>query len=269
MLSDALTSLRAAPSRTWSVIITLYGDAVVPRGGSLWLGTVLEIFAALEIGGNVVRTAMSRLATEGWLARQRLGRHSFYSLTESGGATFAPATARIYHAAPAAWDGRFHIALGDATPPGFAPLAPGLRVGLAPAPGIGGLVATGDAESARALAARLWPNQALAARYREFIRVFAPVAPPAVPLDAMLLRLLLIHSYRRILLRDPLLPTALLPPDWPGTAARATCASLYHRLLPASEAWLDERGRTAEGPLPAAAPSLAARFGGTTYYENS
>jgi phenylacetic acid degradation operon negative regulatory protein len=32
-------------------------------------------------------------------------------------------------------------------------------------------------------------------------------------------RTLLIHAYRRVLLRDPLLPAALLPLDWPGAAA--------------------------------------------------
>ena len=28
------------PVRAWSLIITLYGDAIVPRGGSLWLGAL-------------------------------------------------------------------------------------------------------------------------------------------------------------------------------------------------------------------------------------
>ena len=28
------------PVRAWSLIITLYGDSIVPRGGSLWLGSL-------------------------------------------------------------------------------------------------------------------------------------------------------------------------------------------------------------------------------------
>jgi phenylacetic acid degradation operon negative regulatory protein len=40
-------------------------------------------------------------------------------------------------------------------------------------------------------------------------------------------RTLLIHAYRRVLLRDPLLPPALLPLDWPGAAAYALCRDFY------------------------------------------
>ena len=41
------------------------------------------------------------------------------------------------------------------------------------------------------------------------------------------MRTLLIHAYRRVLLRDPLLPPALLPLDWPGAAAYALCRDFY------------------------------------------
>src|SRR5262245_51763084 len=66
-LGEILRHLRAEPSRTWSVIITVFGDAIVPRGGAVWLGTLVSFFAALGIGDGVVRTAMSRLAADGWL----------------------------------------------------------------------------------------------------------------------------------------------------------------------------------------------------------
>ena len=72
-LAPILAHLNAGPSRTWSVIITLFGDAIVPRGGAIWLGTLLAIFRALDIGDGVVRTAMSRL-TAGSLAGAYQGR---------------------------------------------------------------------------------------------------------------------------------------------------------------------------------------------------
>src|SRR5579871_1840161 len=112
-LAPILGHLRAEPSRTWSIIVTLYGDAVAPRGGSLWLGTLLEIFEALGIGGNVVRTAMSRLASDGWLERTRVGRNAFYRLAEKGSETFAAAERRIYAVGPPAWDGAFALAVLD------------------------------------------------------------------------------------------------------------------------------------------------------------
>jgi phenylacetic acid degradation operon negative regulatory protein len=72
----------------------------------------------------------------------------------------------------------------------------------------------------------------------------------------MPVRILLIHDYRRIVLRDPRLPSGLLPPDWPGLPARALCARLYAALAPASERWLDatsnREGLLQRGPDPAA-----------------
>ena len=66
-LARIVEQLKREPSRTGSIVITVFGDAIVPRGGSVWLGTLLEFFKTLDIDGNVVRTAMSRLAADGWL----------------------------------------------------------------------------------------------------------------------------------------------------------------------------------------------------------
>jgi hypothetical protein len=84
MLQALLADLRDRPSRTGALIITLYGDALASRGGSVWLGTLLEVFRAMGVGDGVVRTAVSRLATEGWLSRSRAGRNSFYRLDQAG-----------------------------------------------------------------------------------------------------------------------------------------------------------------------------------------
>ena len=79
--------------------------------------------------------------------------------------------------------------------------------------------------------------------------------------DAFTARILLIHHYRRVVLRDPLLPTALLPRDWPGRAARTLCGEIYRGLLPASEQWLDRNASNENGPLPKPGGELAQRFG--------
>src|SRR5258705_10628481 len=87
-LARIVQQLKREPSRTGSIVITVFGDAIVPRGGSVWLGTLLEFFKALDIDSGVGRTAMSRLATDGWPERNKVGRNSFYRLDKSGGATF-------------------------------------------------------------------------------------------------------------------------------------------------------------------------------------
>jgi phenylacetic acid degradation operon negative regulatory protein len=254
------------PPAAWSLIITVYGDAVVPRGGSLWLGTLLEVMAAFGIAGGGVRTAMSRLAADGWLERERIGRNSFYRLTEKGRTTFETATERIYFAPQHVWDRRLRIAVvenGEARAAleaiGFGAIAAGVLIapsGDEPLPA--GAVVLHAAEvgedEARRLAARAWPLERIAEGYRRFIAVFGKLGSGDLAklgeLEALALRILLIHEYRRIILRDPLLPDALLPAGWPGREARALCASLYRALVLPSEQWLDAHGVDENGPLP-------------------
>ncbi|MBS0562203.1 MAG: phenylacetic acid degradation operon negative regulatory protein PaaX [Proteobacteria bacterium] len=276
-LAPILGHLRAEPSRTWSIIVTLYGDAVVPRGGSLWLGTLLEIFEASGIGGNVVRTAMSRLASDGWLERTRVGRNAFYRLAEKGRDTFAAAERRIYAAGPPAWDGAFALAVLDGPKrdadraaleaAGFATLASGVLVAppgaAAPDSGAIRLRAVAEGDGARRLAAQAWPPDRLAEGYRRFLAAFMPLRDAAAgltDLDALVARLLLIHEYRRLVLRDPNLPDALRPEDWPGREARALCAAAYPALLAASERWLDAHALNEDGKLPPPDGTIGARF---------
>jgi phenylacetic acid degradation operon negative regulatory protein len=74
------------------------------------------------------------------------------------------------------------------------------------------------------------------------------------------LRTLLIHEYRRVLLRDPNLPEALLPAGWPGIQARALCETLYRGLLSGSESFLHTLVETPEGPLTATPLSISLRL---------
>ena len=265
------------PIRTWSLIVTLYGDAVVPRGGVLWLGSLITLMEAFGIAPGIVRTAGSRLAADDWLARTRIGRKSYYSLSPQGRAAFAEATERIYFSSSADWNGRFHIAvLGDAGDgeraavrrqlenAGYGLLAPTVMIapdGQAPADMSSSdaielnVVAVGD-DDARRLAERVWPLERIAAGYERFCAQFEALnrqvaaGETFAPLDSLLARILLVHEFRRIILRDPALPAALLPPDWPGTKAREMSGRIYQALLEPSEAWLDANAVSDDGALP-------------------
>ena len=92
-----LTSFeRRRPLRAGSLIVTIYGDAIVPRGGSLWLGSLLDMLAGFGVEPGLVRTAVSRLVADGWFERTRIGKQSYYRLSPWGAAEFATATTRIY-----------------------------------------------------------------------------------------------------------------------------------------------------------------------------
>src|ERR1700760_1249662 len=108
-LARIVEQLKREPSRTGSIAITVFGDAIVPRGGSVWLGTLLEFFKTLDIDSGVVRTAMSRLAADGWLERHKVGRNSYYRLVKKGRQTFDAATRHIYDPPPSGWAGRFEL----------------------------------------------------------------------------------------------------------------------------------------------------------------
>lgn len=279
-----------SPIRAWSLIVTIYGDAVAPRGGELWLGTLTDLLGAIGIDDRLVRTAMSRLASEGWLERTKIGRKSFYRLSDGGRRAFADATRRIYFAAPQAWKGNWRLAVLTASGEirtaqrellkgqGFGQLAP--TVFLAPATASGDLFsgntadysgivwldASGSAADAAVLAGEAFQLSEVAAGYRRFLQAFSPLAgvldagEALSPLECLVGRILLVHEYRRLVLRDPLLPDPLLPADWPGHAARALAARIYRRLVEPSERWLDGHGERTDGHLPPPDAAFYERF---------
>ena len=283
-LARIIQQLKREPSRTGSIVITVFGDAIVPRGGSVWLGTLLEFFKELDIDASVVRTAMSRLTADGWFERNRIGRNSFYRLVQSGRQTFDIATKHIYGPPATDWTGRFELLLigngedRDASREslknaGFGSPLPGVWVAPSgvpvPAEAAGAirLEVSAEDDSGRRLLSESWPLHRTADAYQKFMKTFEPLhgwivgGERLAEADAFTARVLLIHHYRRVVLRDPLLPTSLLPEDWPGRAARSLCGEIYRALLPASEQWLDRHATNENGPLPKPGAELSKRFG--------
>ena len=128
------------------------------------------------------------------------------------------------------------------------------------------LEVSAEDDSGRRLLSESWPLDRTADAYLKFTKAFEPLRSwigrraGLSELEAFTARILLIHHYRRVILRDPLLPLALLPRTWPGNAARELCGEIYRSVLPASEQWLARHGLNESGALPAAASELARRF---------
>lgn len=289
---------RQRPLRAGSLIVTVYGDAIAPRGGTVTLGSLIRLVAPLGVTDRLVRTSVGRLAAEDWLESARAGRLSEYALSASGRVRFAAATRRIYGTASPEWDGRWTLVMLPALRgpdrqavrdelgwAGFGEPSSGVFMHPACAPAeardrlavlgvakhavilrtIGDAqVSNGDAELVRAG----WQLDELGARYQRFVRSFEPVseamsggALPA-PESAFALRTLLVHEYRRILLRDPWLPTALLPADWVGSAAYDLCRRIYPRVFARAEEYVSAIGARLDGALPAPSEATYERFGG-------
>src|SRR5260370_35796314 len=100
--NDALAAVvaRAGPAnfRAWSIAVSFLGDCVVPRAGDVGMATITQVLAAFGIDPGVTRPSMSRLAGEGWVTRQKVGRNSFYSLTPVALAASQAASRGIYAA---------------------------------------------------------------------------------------------------------------------------------------------------------------------------
>jgi len=282
------------PLRGGSLLITVFGDSIAPRGGAVTLGSLIRLAAPFGLTERLVRTSVARLAREGWLVAQRSGRRSEYRLTRGGGERFAEATQRIYGESPREWDGRWTLLVLPSSRPqraqlreslkwlGFGQLSPSLLAHPGCSPGqarhwlrnLDGAADAlllrslgGDLAADRRLAAQGWDLDELARRYRRFLARFAPVGSAvrsrgAPPQTAFLVRTLLIHEYRKIHLQDPLLPPALLPRDWVGTAAYALCRRLYARVFADAETYLSATAHRLHRRLPVANAAAHARFGG-------
>jgi phenylacetic acid degradation operon negative regulatory protein len=269
------------PARIWSLIVTFYGDAIVPRGGSLWIGSLIEIMALFRIDAGHVRTAVSRLSSDGWLASTKRGRASFYRLTKSGEAEFLQATQRIYSGVPLR-QGEMSVAvIGPAADDparirailksaGYVAVSPVIHVGFVDLPTAlaardGVFIMTPRADDRRAFAAAAFRLDEVTQAYGDFVALFSPLAEALErkTLDdeqALVARTLLIHVFRRVVLRDPGLPADLLPADWQGDAARALAARVYAQVVGPSERFLDRKAQSEDGRLPAPSPAFHSRF---------
>jgi len=291
---------RSRPTlRAGSLITTVFGDSIAPRGGTVWLGSLIRAMAEFGVNERLVRTSVFRLVKDGWLQSTQVGRRSFYSLSDEGREKFRAATHRIYGEPVTDWDGTWCLLLLSNLDAGArealrrecgwlgfgalsanvlahpAPDASDLEVTLKRA-GVNGDVVviaghTVKSDSAmRKLAGSAWNLDDIDARYEAFVTMFRPLFAALQktgnvdPRTAFVARTLLIQEYRKVLLRDPQLPQELLPAGWHGTAAYQLCRNLYHGLYQAADDYLTEVMETADGPLPPPAGDYMQRFGGLT-----
>ena len=290
-MSDAVAVVlkrfrRQRPIRGGSLLITIFGDAIAPRGGIISLGSLIALARPFGLTERLVRTSVARLAGDGWLVARREGRRSDYCLTPTGRDRFAEATSRIYGATPDSWDGHWTLLV---LPPangarredlrllGFGQISPGvfahpnwsIEEARAALRGLDGLLLKSTSEGSAAdrhLVATGWDLGDLTRRYTRFVDTFTPVVEAVESTlneeAAFVVRTLLIHEYRKIHLRDPLLPPALLPDDWVGSTAYDLSRRLYSTVFPAAERYLSNTASTTTEPLPVADSSAYTRFGG-------
>ena len=292
-------TLKADPPRARSLIVTVWGDALAPHGGTVWLSGLIQLMAPFGINERLVRTSVFRLTQDGWLNAATYGRLSRYRLTQEGMRRFDDAHRRIYARPDDDWSDGWELVLADDVPParraalrkellwsGFGALGP--TVFLRPVQSSRALPAVLDASGVAenmlvgtvrdipgrrpltAAVATAWDLTMLAADYRRFLQRFGAVIDrfrgtregAHDPQQCFVVRTLLIHAYRRVLLRDPLLPAALLPLDWLGAAAHALCRDFYRLTHRCAERHLAATLASTHEDFPPADAAFYDRFGG-------
>ncbi len=293
--------IKDQPPRSKSLVMTLFGDAIAPHGGAIWLGSLIELAAPFGVNDRLLRTSVYRLAQEGWVRAKRDGRRSAYTILPEALPRFERAYRRIYAPLELHWDGSWTLVLsasGSVDAPsrailrkellwaGYALIPPGVyahpaadtsmldeilqRAGAAGKVFSCSATDLGQASSRplRELVDDSWDLTGVAHGYESFVTTFAPLlallrgeAAPNAE-HAFVIRTLVIHAYRRVQLHDPQLPLELLPASWPAPKAYALAAALYRMTFAKAEEHIVATLRREDADAPLAEASFFGRFGG-------
>lgn len=265
--------------RARSALFTLFGDAVRPSGGVAWLSTLTACMGALDFSAQATRTALHRMASEGWVEPLRTGRYAAYRLTDRGEERLDAAAARIYRLRSRAWDGRWRL-LHTPTPIRRADAVKALRwwghgrldpaLWVSPHPPHRDVLALeelsdalrfetaadGDAARNAGVVARAWDLAAVTAAHADFLSAWpADLDVSAEPAAAFATRERLVHHWRSFLFLDPGLPRPLEPEGWRGAEAAGRFRLLWERHEAGAWAFYDAASADLPDPPGAGPPT--------------
>ncbi len=228
--------------RVWSIVITVFGDAVEHRGGQIALRDLQRITDRIGIGEGALRTAMSRLAKEGWVEREKDGRNSTYRLSADRQLETADASKVIYRGTLGIGVRNWALVLDEGTDiVGALRLSRGAQV-MPWRDGLSGderFVLKASAEHVPDWVRTLVVPDAIGAQIGEVEMLLGKVPGKLADLDALVLRVLLVHFWRRAVLRLPEYAGDLMPPDWGANAVLARLGNVYAELWDGAERALD------------------------------
>jgi phenylacetic acid degradation operon negative regulatory protein len=284
------------------ILGTVYGDMLLPHSQSIWLSSLVKVANCFGINDSQARTATLRLGYEGWLDQTRIGKYTYYSASVERARDLREYYPRIYGNILADTSGHGFLLLVDEstlTKKTYKALRKQLLwLGAGQLAAYIFVMTSKDSNEMRKmfeihelmdkvllvkmvpgldqnilltqnLAAKAWNTDILDKKYRDFLHRFRPlwqaidrIKDDIDPETALIVRTLMMTDYRSLVIRDPGLPSALLPQPWSGHNAYNLCRNIYQRLLEPSEIFLREVIRTADGDLSHTPNEVYERFGG-------
>ncbi|WP_336207231.1 PaaX family transcriptional regulator [Nonomuraea sp. LPB2021202275-12-8] len=252
------------------LITTLLGDYWFRRAEQLPSAALVRLTEEFGVSAVAARAALSRLARRDLLESSKVGRRTYYRLTDRASAVLSEGRHRImsFGLDQGVWDGTWVVAAFSVSEEqrdlrhalrtklrwlGFAPLYDGMWVSpTADADGAAAVLAELEVPTATILRARAldipgmralqeaWDFDQLRRYYDEFVAQYAPllvrVREGAVGAsEALVARTGIMDTWRTFPNFDPDLPVELLPADWPRAEARDVFVEIYDTLGPLAE----------------------------------
>ncbi|HUA71182.1 MAG TPA: PaaX family transcriptional regulator C-terminal domain-containing protein [Solirubrobacteraceae bacterium] len=275
-MDDQLRRRSVGAPAARSLLLTILGEYVLPRGEAVWQETLVAALVSVGYTQHAARQALARSVRDGWLETSRHGRRARVSLSSGTAELLRTGARRIYSfGAPWEWDGRWLVLVlrvpearrevrhqvrtrlawaGLGSMGGGVWLTPHvereaeLREVLLAAPAaeatsfVASLGALGRAEDVVAAA---WDLDEVRSAYEVFIADFAAIRPSS-PEASFRLQTLLVHAWRRFPFLDPDLPGELLPAAWPRRRAHELFTGRHERWQPAARSYFEslEAGRS-------------------------
>jgi phenylacetic acid degradation operon negative regulatory protein len=261
------------------MIFTLYGDYIRYRGGEIWTGSLIKLLKHLGMSEQAVRSALSRMWKKAWLKRRRVGRRSYYSLTEKSHKVLSEGAQRIFEPENGEWSGEWYVVAYNIpeekrqqrnrlrreltwmgcgafnTAIWFSPYDitamvkdVSCRLEIEEYVQVFRAEHSGFAD-AKELAARCWDLKSINGQYAAFIEKYKPMLGrdkrqvqewnSLDPAACFTKRFMLLHEYRQFPFVDPHLPSELLPSDWLSAEATELFKEYYALLTAKANQFVD------------------------------
>ena len=221
------------PMRVWSLLVTVFGD--LSQGEPLEGPAISAIMAEIGIKPEATRVALHRLRSDGWITSQRSGRTSVHRLTAKGHSDSAAASTRIYGRPEDMGRGiQVFLAAGNGKtldPAEYAQISARVFVSGADSTCPSGAMALQPMDLPPWLGAQIETRsifEAYVVLQSVLSRMVAELrnGPELTPLQIAVLRVLVVHAWRRLALKHPDLPRGAHSAGWCGHDCRKLVTSL-------------------------------------------